>query len=224
MSTGHVSGPNQESGSLRLLIFLGMPVTIALILLRIPIISVLFERGLFDAESTDLVASALLLISLGLVALLLLEVIARSFYALSDTLTPVLAGGVQVLMMVTLTLWLRDYLFAQRGWSPLGALALGFSLSNYAEVAVLLWLLRRRLGGLDGRTLLNGFWRILLASLLMAGSMWFLLSRLNIESQWIKLILGGFTGAVVYVLASWLLRVEEVKQIVQYGRDRLSRS
>ncbi len=58
--------------------------------------------------------------SLGLVALLLLEVIARSFYALSDTLTPVLAGGVQVLMMVTLTLWLRDGIFARFGWLPLG--------------------------------------------------------------------------------------------------------
>ena len=99
------------AGSLRLLLFLGMPVTIVLMMLRKPIVSILFERGLFDAESTDLVASALLLMSLGLVALLLLEVIARSFYALSDTLTPVLAGGVQVLMMVVLTLWLREYNF-----------------------------------------------------------------------------------------------------------------
>lgn len=212
------------SGSLRLLLFLGMPVTIALMMLRKPIVSVLFERGLFDAESTDLVASALLLMSLGLVALLLLEVIARSFYALSDTLTPVLAGGVQVVMMITLTLWLRDTVFAQRGWLPLGALALGFSLSNYAEVVVLLWLLRRRLGGLGGAKLLNGFWRILLASLLMAGAIWLVLSRLNIESMWLQLILGGFAGTAVYLLASWLLRVEEVQQIIRYGRNRLSRS
>jgi len=212
------------SGSLRLLLFLGMPVTIALMMLRIPIISILFERGLFDAESTELVASALLLMSLGLVALLLLEVIARSFYALSDTLTPVLAGGVQVIMMVALTLWLRDTIFAQNNWLPLGALALGFSLSNYAEVIVLLWLLRRRLGGLDGTALISGFWRILLASLLMAGSMGFVLSRLNADSMWIQLILGGLTGAAVYLAASWLFRVEEVKQIINYGRGRLLRS
>lgn len=211
------------SGSLRLLLFLGMPVTIALMMLRKSIITVLFERGLFDAESTEVVASALLLMSLGLVALLLLEVIARSFYALSDTLTPVLAGGVQVLMMVTLTVWLRDGVFARFGWLPLGALALGFSLSNYAEVIVLLWLLRRRLGGLDGMVLLSGFWRILLASLLMAGSIWLLLSRLNATSMWLQLILGGFTGTAVYLLASWLLRVEEVKQIMRYARARISR-
>ncbi len=211
------------AGSLRLLLFLGMPVTIVLMLLRKPIVSILFERGLFDAESTDLVASALLLMSLGLVALLLLEVIARSFYALSDTLTPVLAGGVQVLMMVMLTLWLREAIFTPRGWLPLGALALGFSLSNYAEVAVLLWLLRRKLGGLNGRILLDGFWRILLASLLMAGAMRVILSRTSGQALWIQLIAGGLAGGCVYLLASWLLRVREVQQIMQYGRARLTR-
>ena len=212
------------SGSLRLLLFLGMPVTIFLMLLRTPIITVLFERGLFGAESTDLVASALLLMALGLVALLLLEVIARSFYALSDTLTPVLAGGVQVLMMVTLSIWLRDTLFAQRGWLPLGALALGFSLSNYGEVVVLLWLLRRKLGGLEGRNLMDGFVRTLVASLFMAGSMWVILSRLNVASVWLQLMLGGLIGLLAYLLASWFLRVDELQRIMQYALSRLSRS
>ncbi len=211
------------SGSLRLLLFLGMPVTIILMILRKPIVSALFERGLFDSQSTDLVAGALLLMSLGLVALLLLEVIARSFYALSDTLTPVLAGAVQVLMMVILTIWLRDTLFTQQGWLPLGALALGFSLSNYAEVIVLLWLLRRKLGGLDGKALLNSFWRILLACLLMAGAIWLLLTRLNAQSSWIQLILGGLVGGVIYALAAWLLRVEEMRQIIHYARNRFAR-
>lgn len=211
------------AGSLRLLLFLGMPVTIALMLLRQAIVSILFERGLFGAESTDLVASALLLMSLGLVALLLLEVIARSFYALSDTLTPVLAGGVQVLMMIVLTFWLRDAIFAPRGWLPLGALALGYSLSNYAEVVALLWLLRRRVGGLDGRRLLKGFWRITAASLLMAASMALVISRLGITSLWLQLVLGGLVGSVVYVVACWLLRVEEMRQVIAFGRSRLFR-
>ena len=211
------------SGSLRLLLFLGMPVTIFLMMLRIPIITILFERGLFDADSTEVVANALFLMSLGLVALLLLEVISRSFYSLSDTLTPVLAGGVQVVLMVALTLWLRDTIFAPRGWMPLGALALGFSLSNYGEVAVLLWLLRRKLGGLDSAALLDSFGRILLASLTMVGSMWLVLSRLNANALWVQLIVGGIIGAAVYLLASWLLRVKEVQQVFRYARERMGR-
>ncbi len=211
------------SGSLRLLLFLGMPVTAVLMLLRVPIVTILYERGMFGAGSTDLVASALLLMSLGLVALLLLEVIARSFYALSDTLTPVLAGGVQVLLMLALTLWLRDVVFAQRGWSPLGALALGFSLSNYGEVLALLWLLRRKMGGLDGSALLDSFWRISLATGLMVGSMWLSLSRLNEEAVWLQLIVGLGIGTVVYLLASAVLRVKELQQLVHTARRRLGR-
>lgn len=211
------------SGALRLLLFLGMPVTAVLMLLRIPIISILYERGLFGAGSTDLVASALLLMSLGLVALLLLEVIARSFYALSDTLTPVLAGGVQVLLMLTLTLWFRDMVFAQRGWSPLGALALGFSLSNYGEVLVLLWLLRRKLGGLNGSALLDSFWRIGLATGLMVGAMWLVLAQMNDMSVWIRLFVGLGVGTVAYLMASAILRVKELQQFVDTARRRLSR-
>ena len=211
------------SSSLRLLLFLGMPVTIFLMMLRTPIITIVFERGLFDADSTELVANALLLMSMGLVALMLLEVIARSFYSLSDTLTPVLAGGVQVILMVALTLWLRDTVFAQRGWLPLGALALGFSLSNYGEVVVLLWLLRRKLGGLDGTALLDSFWRIILASLLMVGGMWLVLSWISADALWAQLLIGGFSGAVVYLLASWMLRVKEIQQLLQYGRERMAR-
>lgn len=211
------------SGALRLLLFLGMPVTAVLMLLRIPIISILYERGLFGAGSTDLVASALLLMSLGLVALLLLEVIARSFYALSDTLTPVLAGGVQVLLMLTLTLWFRDMVFAQRGWSPLGALALGFSLSNYGEVLVLLWLLRKKLGGLNGSALLDSFWRIGLATGLMVGAMWLVLAQMNDMSVWIRLFVGLGVGTVAYLMASAILRVKELQQFVDTARRRLSR-
>ena len=90
-------------------------------------------------------------------------------------------------------------------------------------MVVLLWLLRRKLGGLDGRALLDGFWRILLASLLMAGAMGVVLSRTSGESLWIQLIAGGLAGGCVYLLASWLLRVKEVQQIMQYGRARLTR-
>jgi putative peptidoglycan lipid II flippase len=105
----------------------------------------------------------------------------------------------------------------------LGALALGFSLSNYGEVVVLLWLLRRKLGGLDGTALLDSFWRIILASLLMIGGMWLVLSWISADALWAQLLIGGVSGAVVYLLASWMLRVKEIQQLLQYGRERMAR-
>ena len=209
------------SDSLRLLFFLGLPITIWLMLLAEPMITILFQRGLFDAEATQLVANALVLLALGLIAMLFLEVIARSFYSLSDTLTPVLAGGAQVATMALLSVSLRDTLFASRGWPPLGALALGFSLSNYVEVLLLLWLLRRKLGSLHGRLFLNGAWRMLLAALVMAGGMWLLLDRLPETATWSRLLAGGLAGGVLYLAACLLLRLPELQRLLAYGRARL---
>ncbi len=209
------------SSSLRLLLFLGLPASILLMMLGKPVITILFQRGLFDAESTDLVTWALLFLAIGLVALTALEVIARAFYALSDTLTPVLAGGVQVVVMGLLSLWLSRVVFPQHDWMPLGGLALGFSLSNFLEVGLLLWLLRDKMGGLDGAALFDGAWRMSLAGGLMAGAIWMVSSRLVGSSVWWQAIVGGSIGGVVYLLVALGLRVQEAYGMVAFGRRRL---
>jgi putative peptidoglycan lipid II flippase len=191
-------------------------------LLSEPIITILFERGLFDAESTDFASLALFYLSLGLIALMMLEVIARSFYALSDTLTPVLAGGVQIVIMAGLSLWLSLVVFPGRGLLPLGGLALGFSLSNYFEVALLLWLLRRKMGRLEGRALLDGGWRMSVAAGVMTAVTLFTLSLIP-ASPWWHLLAGSAAGGAAYLLACALLRVKELGQFVAYGRRRLGR-
>jgi len=209
--------------SLRMLLFLGLPMTVWLILLAEPAITILFERGLFDSEATQLVAGATQLMALGLLALLFLEVIARSFYALSDTLTPVLVGGLQVMMMAIFSVWLRDFVFTSKGWPPLGALALAFSLSNYVEVVALLILLRRKLGYLDGAQFYSGAWRMFLGAVLMAGILRALLSQLDEDSVWLQMILGASVGGLVYFLGCLLLRVKEPQRFLAFGRDWLSR-
>ncbi|MCA9999565.1 MAG: polysaccharide biosynthesis C-terminal domain-containing protein, partial [Anaerolineales bacterium] len=204
--------------SLRLVLFLGLPITVLFMLLRQPIITILFERGLFDADDTSLVAAALLFYALGLVALTALEVIARAFYSLNDTLTPVLAGGVQILLMAGLSLWLSRRLFP-----AVGGLALGYSLSNFVEVGLLLWLLRRRLGGINGRFLLHGLVRMGAASLAMGAGMWGMAQLWQTSSLWLQAISGTVVGTFFYLGASWLLRVEELTRFVGYGRRFLRR-
>lgn len=211
------------SDSLRLVLFLGLPATVLLMLLAEPFVTILFERGLFDAEATDWVSWALLFYAIGLVALTAIEVIARSFYALNDTLTPVLAGGLQILAMWGLSLWFRDSVFPALGWLPLGGLALGFSLSNILEMGVLLVLLRRKMGGIDGRSLASGLWRMGLAAGLMAAAMVPVL-RLTAEDQvWLRALGGTAVGAAVYLAACWVLRVEEWQRMSELVARRLRR-
>lgn len=209
--------------SLRVVLFLGLPVTILFMMLRQPMITLLFERGLFDAQSTRFAAWALLFYAVGLVALTSLEVIARAFYALSDTLTPVLAGGFQIVLMGALSFWLSQAVFPAYGLLALGGIALGFSLSNVLEVLLLLWLLRRKIGYLHGRLLLDGAWRMLLASGIMAVSIWLAIRPFAAGAVWGPLLVGSGAGILAYIVACWALRVQELKQFIDYGLRRIRR-
>ncbi len=199
--------------SLRWLLFLGLPISAVLAILRQPMITLFFQRGRFNAEDTLLVAYALFFLALGLVALNALEIVARAFYALSDTTTPVLAGAAQILFMAALSGWLSYSLFPSFGGLPLGGLALGYSLSNFFEVGLLLWLLRRKMGGIGETTLWDGVWRMGIATAGMAGGMEIVIGWLPETAVWQQLIGGGLAGGVIYLLLCWLLHVKEIPQL-----------
>ncbi|WP_420641345.1 murein biosynthesis integral membrane protein MurJ [Candidatus Leptofilum sp.] len=209
--------------SLRIVLFLGFPFSVVFAILGEPVVALAFERGIFSSEDTQFVSWALLFYAVGLLPLLILEVVARTFYALSDTLTPILAGGIQIVIMWLLSLWFSQTIFPQMGWLPLGGLALGFSLSNVIEVLLLLWLLRRKLGGIQGYSLLNGLWRMGVATLLMAGGMWLVQGWLDDTAVLLRLILVSSVGGLIYVLVCAGLRLEELSRLWQYGRCRLNR-
>ncbi|MEM7111875.1 MAG: murein biosynthesis integral membrane protein MurJ [Chloroflexota bacterium] len=207
--------------ALRIVLFLGLPITVLFATITRPIIVILFERNLFQADDTTLVVQALFFYAFALVALTALEVVARAFYSLNDTLTPVLAGGVQILLMGILSLWLSRSLFPSLGQHPLGGLALGYSLSNILEVGVLLWLLKRRLGGINGRSILDGFWRMAVAS----GVMWVGITAViqPLQSVWLQAIVGTLVGGMIYLVISWLLGIQEFRQFMAYGQRLIRR-
>ncbi len=200
--------------TLRLIAFLGLPAMVLLLVLREPFVALLFQRGQFDADSTRVVAWALLFYALSLVSLAAIEVVARAFYALSDTTTPVVAGALQLLLMMTAGWWLSRSLFPALAWEPFGGLALGHSLSNWAELALLLALLRRRLRGLDGRRLWDGVWRIGVAGAVMAAAAAVAVRGVAGTGALAAVLAGGLAGGLAYLGASLLLRLEEPRLVI----------
>jgi putative peptidoglycan lipid II flippase len=150
-----------------------------------------------------------------MIAITALEVVNRAFFAMSDTWTPVLAGAVQIGFMLVLSAWLSLQFFPRFGLRALGGLALGFSISNIIEVGVLWFLLRRKLGRLDTRRLLLGIGQMSLAGMGMYAAIWATLLILPLENLWFQLIIGGTTGGIVYLLASWLLQLGEIQQLLK---------
>jgi putative peptidoglycan lipid II flippase len=204
--------------TLRAIFTLSLPAAIGLAVLRAPLVTLLFERGAFGDTSTDLVAWALLFYALGLVAHAGLEIVARAFYAMHDTRTPLLIGGGAMLLNVGLSLTLPP-LFESIGWLPHGGLALANSFATTLEVVGLLWIVRGRLNGLEGRRSLPILLRITAAALLMGIA---LEGWLRILSGVNPLLLGlsGFgLGTMIYLGLAWLLEVEEVREVaLRLGR------
>jgi putative peptidoglycan lipid II flippase len=202
------------SATLRGILFLSIPAAMGLIALGRPLVSLLFERGAFEAASTNAVAGVLIFFALGLVGHAGLEIVARAFYALHDTLTPVWVGGLAMGLNVALSLTLPP-LFASADLRPSGGLALANSLATLLEFAVLLLLIRRRMNGIHGRRILGALTKSGLAALAMAMVLVGWQAALPGAGS---LILGGggvVLGLGVYLIGSILLRTDELQAVVR---------
>jgi len=208
------------SASLRGILLLAVPASIGMILLRQPIVALMLQYGNFTAASTQLISWALLWYSAGLVGHCIVEIMARAFYAMYDTKTPVLVGslamGLNVLLSILLSRW-----FASIGWMPHGGLALANSLATGLEAAGLLILMRRRLGGLEGQRVLKGTSQAVLASLTMTLFLWGWLVMTSARQAWLVGGGGVLLGGMVYTLIILLLKVPEVQAVLDLLKRRL---
>ena len=216
---GDLNGKRQAfSGSVRFILIGTIPSAIFLIVAGRPLLELL-EGGAFDGLAVDLVYSTLQFFAIGIVIHSVLEVVARSFYADKDTLTPlwVAFGGAAVNIVVALAF--TGVLTGTANPSQVGILALANTLGVTFELVALSLVLRRRWNNLDesriGRTALKA----LIASLIM-GAVIFALegtwSALGLSDRgllWTVIGLGItlVASALVFLAAAWLLRIEEVK-------------
>lgn len=190
--------------TLRATWYLTVPATMGLFLLREPIIRLLLERGRFGLESTGAVAWALQFYALGLFAYATVEIVTRAFYALHDTLTPVLVGLASMAINIVLCLLLVGPLTH-------GGLALANSLATIVEMIWLLVILRGRMKGMGGRELLISLAKIAAAAALMGIAVaWF--ADVTKESHILLQAVGAMVlGSGVYFLASLVLGAREVE-------------
>jgi len=212
---------NTFGNTLRGVVFLSLPASIGLILLRRPIVALLFERGFFTAESTELVAWALLWYATGLVGHAILEVVVRAFYAMYDTRTPVTVGVIAMSMNVGFSIVFAA-LFSRLGLPPHGGLALANSLATALEVFVLVLLIRRRLGGLGMRRLKRGLIGSAVASAVMAGGLWLWIGLTAGASVWLIGAGGALLGMGAYWVITFALGVPEASQIPRMILSRRS--
>lgn len=201
------------SRSVRRILLLIVPISVLLLLLRAHIVRVIFGFGQFDWEDTILTAQALGIFALSLFAQSLIPVLARSFYALQDTFTPVKVSVVSVVVNISLAI------VFSRLWGVLG-IAFAFSIANLLQMSLLYAILRIRVGDLDDAYVLRSTSRVLFASAGLAAVVWLMLRVLVAgvdQATRIGLFLqagvAGILGIIVYVGLILLFAPDEATMV-----------
>lgn len=191
------------STTLSAVLFLAIPAAVGLLMWRTPLVRVLLERGAFTAESTALTATALAFYSLGLVGHSAVEIMARAYYALHDTRTPVIIGitamGANIILSIVL-----------RGPLNFAGVALANTLATTAEMLCMLWFLARRLQGFEWRRFGITTGKALIAASIMGVVLSWLGARWSAGPVFGVGFGGLVIGGGVFVLSAALLRSPEL--------------
>ena len=204
------------SKSINMIVIIMLPIMVVMTTFSKEIVKVLFEEGSFNSHDTYLTSTALFFYSIGILSYGLKELLAKSFYSLQDTKTPVRNATISVVINIVFSIILVNIM-------GIGGLALASSISATVTTMLLLISLRKKIGKIGFSYILKTFIKGAIASIVMyiimriAYNYIFIYgSRFALESRkfiafncFISVILGMSTYLIV-VLA---LKVKEVKEI-----------
>jgi putative peptidoglycan lipid II flippase len=206
---------------MRQIALLLVPAAAGMMVLAHPIVELLYQRGEFDAESTDLVTTALVVFAISLPFSGWNLILTRTFFSLQRPWLPttLAVGSLAVNVAVSLALY------------PIGieGVVLGTVVSNAALTALLAWRLRPELHGLEGARLARSFAAMLLAAAALAAVAYGVHTGLDdllgngLGAQIVALGVALAAGGAVYAAIVLALRLPEAHQILDLLRGRMGR-
>lgn len=203
-----------------LILIITVPATVGILVLSAPIVQIVFQRGKFDELATMMTSSALVAYSLILVANSLHLLITKVYYALQDTKTPMINGAISVGLNIVFNLVLIGPM-AHTG------LALATSVSTTMATIILLYRLKKKIGSLGTKGYITTFIKTGLASGVMGVVAYFtyhgLYGLLGASKLYnlISLLVAFGVGVMVYVTLCYIVKVEEVRDVINKGINKL---
>ncbi len=201
------------SRSVHQILFFVFPASVLFIVLRIPIVRLVFGASRFDWQATVLTGMTLSAFSISLFAQSLVHVLARGFYALYDTKTPVTVSIISIIVNTVLSV-----LFVQYWHLPVWSLGLSTSIASILNATLLFILLDARLGRFPRWELFGSPFKMFLASVAAGCAIYVPLKVFDqlvfdtTRTVGLLLLTGtaSVAGMVVYLTISWLFNVSEV--------------
>jgi putative peptidoglycan lipid II flippase len=203
-------------------LFEGLPASIGLILIREPAVRLLFRHGQISLHDADLIANSVLFYSAAIWAFSLQQILNRAYYALHDTMTPLVMSAVTLTVNLLVELPLV--------WTKLGeaGMAAGTLVSFAAQAVVMLILLDRRVGGLGLRKSASTVVKMIVATALMTAAC-VMVQRVPGYPQgdsrlvWaVQMVILRGVGALVYLGACWGMGVGVMEHL--FPRRTLKRT
>lgn len=220
-SSGNISGMKKIMGyGVNLILLITIPATVGLVVLAIPIVQVVFERGKFAEVATLMTARALIFYSLGLISMSLRTLLDKVYFSLQDTKTPMVNGIISVVFNIIFNCILVRFM-AHAG------LALATSIATTIATLLLFYGLKKKIGSLGTRSYLKCGLKAGLASVIM-GVVAFRLYHglykiLGVSKLYnlVALLVAVGTGAIVYGALCYVFGIEEVRGIAGKVKDRI---
>lgn len=214
MSRAHAAGKTGEikeilNYSVRMVGYLVIPSMVGLIILGLPIIQLLFERGAFDSRATSLTYAALVPYSCAIIFFSLVRLFANAFYAMQDMKKPVIIASVSMIINIILAFILMR---------PFGIAGIGTAsaVSSGINVVVLAVYLRKKIGLLGGKKICISYTLMAVAAGTMGAAVLAVSRLMHNTLPGIRVLVSVGIGVAVYSAAAHLLHIEERKQIFDF--------
>jgi putative peptidoglycan lipid II flippase len=199
------------------ILFLTLPAAAILIVLRIPVVRLVFGASQFNWSDTVLTGRTVAFLSLGLAAQSVILLLVRGFYALKDTKTPVIVSVTTVVLNILLSL-----LFVRVWYWDVWSLGLAYAVSTNVSLLMLLYFLNKKVGGFNFHLLFEPALKMLVASSTAAVALYIPIKALDQlvfdTTHTVNLIIltgiAALFGLGIYLVLVWLMDVKELSTYV----------
>lgn len=214
LSQAYIASQRQDfvryfSQNIRRVLFYALPLSVLFLVLRAQLVRVVLGSGAFDWQDTIRTAQALGFLALAIVSDSILPLVARTFYALKDTTTPLVAGLCSIVVNVIMLVSLRNF--------GLAGVGIAYVSASVVNLFILLAILGHRLGDLGANWIITGLWRMSLSALAAAASAWgvlyLLAPRVDMNTFWgifSQGAIAGLAGVFSYLVVSAALGLSEI--------------
>lgn len=202
------------------ILFLIIPITVIMIMLRAQIVRVILGTGQFDWDATKLTFNALGIFAFSLFAQSLIPILSRSFFALQDTVTPLIISIISTIISIIMAIYLSQV------YGIMG-LIVSYSFSAIFQFGLLWLLLRNKLGGLQEKKVIISLTKIIIAAFIMAiflQTFKFIISQIvDMDRFWgvlLQMTVSTIISVLIYGFICYQLKLKEMRLFQESFKKR----